>query len=71
MLEPAVEGLPVERLGDPRGGDGLAGNVVGGQELEAHRAQAGPGHRRAGGVAGEDAVALRLHQPQALRRPGT
>ena len=80
LLELAVEGLPIEVLGNPGGSDGLRGVGGLGEQGEAKGHQAGAGGRGAGGVTGEDAVGrLLLHEAEALvdlvedrdgRRPG-
>src|SRR6185503_268849 len=66
-LDLAVERLPVEVLGHPRGRDGLRGDGRVREELEAEGGESGPRGRGAGLVAGEDGVlALLVHQAQAL-----
>ena len=65
-LRPAVEGLPVEASGIQAPVTVLLAIASAARSSKPRRAQAGAGHRLGGGVAREDAVTLRLHQPEAL-----
>src|SRR5262245_24874215 len=66
-LDQAVERLPVDAVGEPRGGHGARRHGLVRDELEVERLEAGS--RRGGTrlVPGEDAVlALLVHEPEAL-----